>query len=315
MQKTPVVCIAAMLCCLLWGSAFPVIKIGYDILGISAGDYASQILFAGLRFTAAGIMAVFFGSILAGKFLIPQKESLIKISVLSLFQTVLQYLFFYIGLAHTTGTKGSIINSLGSFFAVIAAVVAGLEKNTLSKIAGCVLGFSGAVLVNLTGSEMNTHISFFGEGFIAFSAFAYAVSSILIKKYSEYENTVVLSGYQFIFGGAVMIVSGTAMGGAVSGIGMKSAALIFYLAFASAAAYTLWGILLKYNDVSRVAVFGFMMPVFGCFLSVIILKESLAELGVKGILALILVSMGIFIINKKSRGNFYEGKNDTCKGI
>jgi drug/metabolite transporter (DMT)-like permease len=42
--------------------------------------------------------------------------------------------------------------------------------------------------------------------------------------------------------------------------------MLLYLALVSAVAYSLWGILLKYNPISRVAVFGFMTPVFGVIL-------------------------------------------------
>ena len=64
MQKTSVVWLGAMLCCLLWGSAFPCIKIGYGLWNIESADTAVQILFAGMRFVLAGILAVIFGSLL-----------------------------------------------------------------------------------------------------------------------------------------------------------------------------------------------------------------------------------------------------------
>lgn len=44
MQKTVVVWFGALLCCLLWGSAFPCIKIGYRLFEVDAADTASQIL-------------------------------------------------------------------------------------------------------------------------------------------------------------------------------------------------------------------------------------------------------------------------------
>ena len=63
MQKTVVVWFGALLCCLLWGSAFPCIKIGYRLFEVDAADTASQILFAGCRFTLAGILAAGIGPI------------------------------------------------------------------------------------------------------------------------------------------------------------------------------------------------------------------------------------------------------------
>ena len=54
MTKTWVIVVGAMICCTLWGSAFPCIKIGYRMMEIAAADTASQILYAGYRFTLAG---------------------------------------------------------------------------------------------------------------------------------------------------------------------------------------------------------------------------------------------------------------------
>ena len=81
-----------------------------------------------------------------------------------------------------------------------------------------------------------------------------------------------LSGYQFILGGIVMAVCGFFMGGHLSGFTLPAFAMLFYLAVISAVAYSLWGLLLKYNPISKVAVFGFMNPVFGVMLSALLLS-------------------------------------------
>ena len=64
LQKKPVVAILACFCCLLWGSAFPSIKIGYQLFHIDSADTGSQLLFAGYRFTLAGILVILAGSLL-----------------------------------------------------------------------------------------------------------------------------------------------------------------------------------------------------------------------------------------------------------
>lgn len=289
--------LAAMVCCMLWGSAFPFIKIGYKLFEIESQDSMSQILFAGIRFLLAGVLVIIFGSAVSGRVLVPKKENLPKVCILSLFQTVLQYLFFYIGLANTSGTKGSIIDSTSTFFALLfSCLILKQEKLNIQKIIGCAVGFAGVVIVNLSAGSQGG-ITFLGEGFILFSAISYAVSSVLIKKFSQSENPVTLSGYQFALGGFVMTVCGLIFGGSLNAINMKGVILLIYLAFLSAAAYTLWGILLKYNDVSRISVFGFMTPIFGCVFSALFLGESLNESGVKTLIALALVSIGIVIVN------------------
>ncbi|MBE5963123.1 MAG: DMT family transporter [Lachnospiraceae bacterium] len=294
----PVVSVLAMACCILWGSAFPGIKLGYQFFAIPSDEVASQILFAGIRFTLAGVLTILIGSVLNREVLRPRKESLSKIVVLCLFQTVLQYLFFYVGLANTSGVKGSIINGSNVFVAIIfACFVFRQEKITVQKMIGCLLGFAGVVLINLNGSGISLSFSLLGEGFILLSTVAYSVSSVIMKNYSKKENPVMLSGYQFLAGGLIMMACGFAFGGRLHEISGKGIGILVYLAFVSAAAYSVWGILLKYNPVSRVAVFGFMNPVSGVLLSALFLKEKSQEFGVKGVIALILVCIGIYVVN------------------
>ena len=73
LQKTWVLVVTAVFCCLLWGSAFPCIKVGYQLFEIPTGDSMSQILFAGIRFTLAGLMTVLAGSVLQKKMLKAQE--------------------------------------------------------------------------------------------------------------------------------------------------------------------------------------------------------------------------------------------------
>lgn len=108
-----------------------------------------------------------------------------------------------------------------------------------------------------------------------------------------------LSGYQFIFGGIVMVILGYAMGGRINHVSMSAVLMLLYLACISAVAYSLWGILLKHNPVSKVAIFGFTNPVFGVLLSAWWLGEGGKELGLKAVVALVLVCVGICIVNVK----------------
>lgn len=298
MCRTWVVWMGALICCLLWGSAFPCIKIGYGMMGIAAADVASQILYAGYRFTLAGVLVIVMGSVGSRHLLLPAKASVGKILKLSSLQTVAQYLLFYIGLAHTSGVKASIIEALNVFVAIlVASLVFGQERLTAQKIAGCIVGFAGVALVNLSGGGFDLQLTFVGEGFIFLSTVAYAFSSVFLKRYSKSENPVILSGYQFLAGGVILILCGLLGGGSVRGFTPGALALLFYMACISAVAYTLWGILLKYNPVSRVAVFGFMNPVFGVLLSAWLLREDTGTSWYISVLALALVCAGIFVVN------------------
>lgn len=98
-----------------------------------------------------------------------------------------------------------------------------------------------------------------------------------------------------------MILFSLLTGGSLCKITAKGIFLLIYLAFVSAAAYTLWEILLKYNDVSRVAVYGFMTPVFGCLLSALFLREELSQSAAQLAISLILVCISIYAVNSKNK--------------
>ncbi|MGN0600010.1 MAG: DMT family transporter [Oscillospiraceae bacterium] len=288
---------SAMLCCLLWGSAFPLVKIGFSWLNISSNDIPAEILYAGLRFTLAGLIAIIITSLISGKFLHPTVKSLPRVFSLSMFQTILQYLFFYIGLSNTSGVKASVIEAMNVFVAlIVSCLIFRMEKFTAAKVIGSVIGFAGVVIINVSKGDLVGEITLKGEGFILISTVAYAFSSVLMKHWSNEENPMMMSAWQFLLGGIVMTILGFSLGGRINGFDVRSVLLLIYLASLSAVAYSLWASLLKYYPVSKIAVYGFMNPVFGFVLSAFLLGESEA-FGLKSIAALILVCLGIYIVN------------------
>ena len=253
-KKEAAIFAGALLCCFLWGSAFPCIKIGYKLWNIDGGDTWRIIRFAGVRFVIAGLLVIVFASISRRKLLLPKRAELPKIMWLSAFQTIGQYVLFYLGLAHSGGVSSAVVDSLTTFFAImIAALFMHMERLTARKILGCLLGFAGVVVINL--SPQGFSFSPLGDGLVALSALCYGVSSNLIKRYSQSHDTVIFSGYQFIFGGIVMTLlghiglMGSGQSVAVSTQSIpKAVAMLVYLALVSSVAYTLWGLLLKGSD-------------------------------------------------------------------
>ena len=88
-----------------------------------------------------------------------------------------------------------------------------MEKMTWKKLAGCILGFAGIILINL-GGDMSG-FAWNGEGFIFMTVLSYAGSTILIKRFTgEGADPVMMSSLQFVFGGIVLTLLGLLMGGA-----------------------------------------------------------------------------------------------------
>lgn len=287
----------ATLCCLLWGSAYPAIKTGYALLHIAPSDIGSQMLFAGWRFALAGIILLLTAAALRKPVLDLNAGRIRKLAVLGLTQTAIQYVFFYVGLAHASGVKASIMNATGVFFSVVLAhFIYADDRLTGRKALGCLIGFLGVVVVNLGGGALGFDFSPMGEGFLIIAAFVLAASSIYGKQVSRDMDPMVMTGWQLLIGGLILTGLGAAGGGHMEGLDMRSGGLLLYMALLSSIAFAIWSLLLKHNSVGLIAAFNFLIPIFGVALSALFLGESLLRWSY--LVALLLVCIGIWLVTR-----------------
>ncbi|WP_366296066.1 DMT family transporter [Paenibacillus sp. AN1007] len=292
-----IVMLVAGLCCLLWGSAYPSIKLGYAAFHILPEDIASKYVFAGYRFSLAGILLLLLYRVGFRRKLKLRGREWASLGVLGVLQTGLQYMFFYVGVANTTGVKGSIMNATTTFFSVVLAhFIYKNDKLSRNKIIGCVLGFIGVIIVNFHADLLTFSFSFTGEGFIIIAALVFSITAIYAKRLTASIDVMMITGVSLLVGGLALTLLGLSFGGRVTHFTWESTMNLVYLALLSSAAFCLWNVLLKYNKVGKVSVYNFLIPIFGALLSALFLGETIWEL--KNLAALLLVSMGIYLVNQ-----------------
>jgi drug/metabolite transporter (DMT)-like permease len=293
----------AIFCTILWGSAYPFIKLGYELFQVGVDDTAAKLSFAGQRFLLAGILVLLFRRLSSSP---SKKESYqtmtslsslqwFRILILALTQTAVHYYFFYVGLSYTTGAKSAIVNAVTVFFsALLAHFFYANDRITVKKGIGILIGFSAVILVNL---EPEVGFSFIlrGEGFIAIAAILNSIAALYSKKSSRTIDPVLLTGTQLSIGGALLLVSGFVLGGSFPVSNLAGYGVLFYLALLSSLAFSIWAGLLKHNKVSSITVFNFLVPVVGVFLSALILHEAVFKLEYA--IALGAVVIGIYLVN------------------
>jgi drug/metabolite transporter (DMT)-like permease len=131
------------------------------------------------------------------------------------------------------------------------------------------------------------------------AAFVLAAGSIWGRAISQTLDPMVMTGWQLAIGGAVLLAIGAVAGGHLEAFDVRSLALLAYMAGLSAAAFALWSLLLKHNPVGLLAVFNFLIPVFGVLLSALFLHEPV--LAWKNAAALALVCGGILLVTGRAR--------------
>lgn len=283
--------IGALFCCMLWGLAPALIKMGYSTMAIASTG--SIVVFAGCRFFLAGWLVLLFCLIRKPSSLRIAKKDIRPILTLALFQTFGQYFFYYMGAAHASGVMVSVLSSLSALFALLlSACVFRLEKMSLLKLLGCIVGFLGVLIMNLSPSGFSFSLS--GEGMVVLSQISSALSAVLIQIFSRRSSPVLLSGAQFVIGGAGLIIFGLCLPNHSIAWNLNGLLILLALAGVSAGAYTLWGVLLAKYPVSSVGVFGCTIGLFGVAFSALILHEPLTPVVLA---AGALTSLGILMVN------------------
>ncbi|WP_319407226.1 DMT family transporter [uncultured Desulfosarcina sp.] len=290
----PIVFFWALICALLWGSAFPMVKAGFVMLDIQHST-GGKLYFAAYRFLLAGMM-IFAGVLVSGKTIgLSHRRDYVAMVLTGLLQTTLQYTFFYIGLSNTTGVKASIIIASGSFFlALFSHLWFKDDPITVRKSTGLIFGFVGIVLVNLQGDGLDFHMTLTGEGFILLTALSSTLALVVVKKTAVRVYPPLMCAYQLVAGAVALFLFALFFESpAVLTFSGPSLFLLFYLSFLSAAAFSLWYLLIQANRLSSMAVYRFLIPVCAVLLSVALIDTE--RLHWQAMVALILVCLGMVL--------------------
>ncbi len=288
------VIIFALIAMFAWGCAYPFIKLGMIEWNIAGDDAGGRMLFAGVRFTVAGLLTLVIARAKGQSLIVKEGRNWALLVVFALFNTALHYYFFYSGLAFCEGGKASIINSLSPFLLIILATIVFGEKMTTNKAIGCLLGFAGIIIVNYGTSLSGFSMS--GEGMIIMNCICSAIGGLLTRVVTTRVPAITATGYSLSLGGIMLVVVGLITGGSFTQVTPMGILLLLGLIAISMTGFILYNQLITYNPIGEIAIFNALIPVFGTFMSCLMLGESF---GINNLLGLLFTSAGIYTIHHK----------------
>lgn len=294
------VILIAVLCSVLWGSAFPILKVSYEELQIASDDTMAKVVLAGMRFLLAGLIVLAFLLVIKTKSILVTRRQFIVLFILGLVQTTLQYYFFYNGLAKVTGMQGAILNSCGTFFTVLLAhFYYKNDRLNWQKTVGLITGFAGIIVANW-GQAIQLSFQLTGEGYMILSGLTSAIATIMAKELANGIHPFAVTGWQLSLGGVVMLIIGLPQ--------LQENAMFFtpfgwvlfiYSALLSSTAFALWYSILKYNNAGEISMYKFIVPVSGTVLSAMFIPGEKLNSFILG--AIVLVAVGIVVVNYKGK--------------
>ena len=295
-QRPLWVAIFALTAAVVWGWAYPLIKLGFKEFAITPEMTGSKMLFAGVRFCLSGLIILAMAKGRGFSFRLRKGSDCDFLLLYALFNTTFHYAFFYFGLSHSEGARAAILNTLSVFTVVIlACLFFKSDKLTLRKILGCLIGFLGILALNLGGEQGGTGFTWLGDGMIILNALSSAVASLMTRGLSQRVNVFVGTGYSLALGGFLLIVPGLLLGGTLPLITPLGLFYLLLLIGISTSGFSLYNKLLSCNPVGKVAIYNSLIPIIGALTSCLCLGETFYT---KYLIAGALATWGIYLVNK-----------------
>lgn len=288
--------ILAIIACLLWATPFVVIKIGMQ--------YTEPIQFAGVRFFIAGLLIFPF---------IKDKKNILSILKqntgfiikVAIFQTFLQYAFFYLGIARVSGSLSAIIIGAGPLFiAVMAHFLMPNDKISSKKALGIIGGFLGIILVAFSknGNDNQSSVILLGILFLILANINGGYTNIFIAKNRKSIPTLVLSSLSLSIGGIMLTLFSTLIEPFEISIKPTEYYIsLLWLSFVSAGAISIWTALLHNKNVvvSTLNMWKFIIPVFGAVLAWLVFPEEKPQL--LSLIGMFLIMISLLWVNYLNR--------------
>ena len=164
----------------------------------------------------------------------------------------------------------------------------------MRKILGCVLGFSGILLINV-GQEASGSFTLAGDGMMLLSALLSASGGILARILSKRSDPVYVTGFALTFGGAMMIAASQRMQGNLPVVTGQGVFYMICLILISSVAFSIYTALLTIHPVSSITIFNALIPILGVILSCVFLREPFS---VRYLLAGVIVAAGVYTVNR-----------------
>ncbi len=279
----------------MWSFSFPLIKIVLD-------NGVPPVTLAAMR-AIVFIPILVFLLIKQGRKYIPvsKEDWLIYLSI-GLFTIILPGILQNTGMMYTTASVSSIIQTSGPIFTIIFAIVILNESADKKKIVGSICALIGTIFLVIS-LDKNINLfdsSVYGNFLILLSGVSYAISSIITKKGLERKNPLQILGFSSLVGFIVLSVISSFERplDVIINLSIETWFAIFLLViFPSFIALLFWYEAMINEEISRLVIYVYLMPVFAVIFSYILIGEIIS---IQTLLFAVLIIVGVALAQKNS---------------
>ena len=277
MQTMPVRHLSlAVLAALLYAGCYAAIKSGLA--------YAPPFLFAAVRSLIGGvaILAVLAAS---GRPVIPARRLWAPIALLATLGPTIGFGAMFNSPLHTGAGLASVVGNTGPLLIILLAAVFLGERITAGKVIALALALAGITMIALPGASARGtwHASALALPLVA--AASGAADSLIVKRVRPGGDVLAVAGWQFVLASIALftLTAWLEPGARIAWTREFALALALLAGGSTAAATALWYWLLQREEVSRLSLVLFLVPVAGLGLGTVLFGERITAMQAGGI--------------------------------
>ncbi|WP_420028510.1 DMT family transporter [Halorussus lipolyticus] len=304
-NRIPISAVLFAVLATLWGGSFVAIEIGLH--------YFPPMVFAGVRYAAAGVVILGYAVMTADRWRPRAREEYLSVAVVGAFVIAGYHGLLYLGEQHVSGAIAAVVVSLSP---VLTAGFAGVvldERLTLPKGLGFTLGVAGVAIV--AGLTPTTALSanVVGVGLVLLGAACFALGAVLTRPLRTGLSIAALEGWAMVGGSALLFVAGAVRGESLSAIRLTPTALasFAYLTLLSGVvAFLLYFYLLDDIGPTRLNLVGYLEPVVATLASWAVLGELVSSSTLVGFGA---IFAGFAVLNWRQVRGFADSVRSSVE--
>ena len=269
---------------------------------IKAGlAFAPPLLFGGLRALIGGVALLGLTIVFRKPFLPPHK-SWGGVLAMSLTATTLGYGAMFLSPGRTGAGIASVLGNTQPLLVVVLAAMFLGERMTPGRWITLALGLAGVTLITWQALVTSNAYGLSGAALALAASAGAAVGSVIFKRMQVTTGLLAVTAWQLILGSLPLL--------AISALTERSMPVIWNFQFVgqllflalvgTALVSTAWYWLVQRGQVSHLALFLFLVPVFGLGIAALVFGERVSLLEIVGSL-LTVAGIGIAAIAPRSR--------------
>ena len=255
-----------VLATIIWGFSFVVMKDAVEVI--------PPAWLLGIRFTLAGILLLVVLARRVKRHF--SRRALVYGAILGVFD-FLAFWLQTLGLQHTTPGINAFLTATYCVIVPFAWWVVARKRPTVFNVGAAVLAIAGIWLVSVSGSGETLSIGL-GEGLTLGCAVVFAIHIVLVSKFSQTCDALVLTVFQFIAEGLL----GLGVGAATETFpGMAAftpdviGQILFLAVFASVVAFGIQNVSLAHVPPAQASLLLSLESVFGVLFSILLYGEQM----------------------------------------